>query len=132
MLENDEAYSPALVAGISLPARSSYSSCAVLALYVSVTARARRYAVTGSLDASGGLGIPEPARGGWGTTRGLAACCVAWCRVLPANVFLSHSSFACCGSMVPSGFNVIRLVAIAFRTAPSVHPRIRAYEIGRA
>src|ERR1017187_701583 len=110
MLEKDDAYSPAWVAGISLPARSSYSSCAVRALYVSVTAPARRYAVTGSLDTSGGLGIPDPPRGGWGalsgTVRGLAACCVAGCRVLPANVFLSHSSFARCGSTVPSGFGV--------------------------
>src|SRR5450631_2520998 len=115
MLEEDEVYSPAWVAGISLPARSSYSSCAVLALYVSVTARARRYAVTGSLDTSGGLGIPDPPRGGWGAlggaVRGFVACCVAWCSVLPANVFRSHSSFARSGSMVPSAFGVIRLVA---------------------
>jgi hypothetical protein len=51
----------------------------------------------------------------------------ASCSVLPAKVFLAHSWLARSGSMVPSAFGVIRLAAIAFRTAPSVQPRIRAY-----
>jgi len=40
--ENCIAYSPALVACINLPVRSSYSICAIFALNVSLTARARR------------------------------------------------------------------------------------------
>src|ERR1035437_2574879 len=71
--------------------------------------------------------MPEPPRGEGGALSGTTFGLVAWCRVLPANVFLSHSWFARSGSMVPSGFGVIRLAAIAFRTAPSVHPRPRAY-----
>src|SRR5450755_4069674 len=71
--------------------------------------------------------MPEPPRGGGGALSGTTCRLVAWCRVLPANVFLSHSWFARSGSMVPSGFGVIRLLSIAFRTAPSVHPRARAY-----
>ena len=53
----------------------------------------------------------------------MAACA----SVLPANVFRSHSWFARSGSMVPSELGVIRLAVMAFRTAPSVHPRDRAY-----
>src|ERR1035437_3126873 len=121
------AYSPALVAWISLPARSSYSTCAVFALNVSLTARARRYAETGSLDTSGELGMPEPQRGGGGALSGTTFGLVAWCKVWPANVFRAHSWSARSGSMVPSGFGVIRLVAIAFRTALSARPRVRAY-----
>jgi len=58
-----------------------------------------------------------------GTTFGL----VAWCRVLPANVFLSHSWFARSGSMVPSAFGVILFVLMAFCTALRATPRNRAY-----
>ena len=52
--------------------------CAVFALYVSVTARACRYAATGSFDTSDELGMPKPPRGGGGgalrgTTFGLVA-----------------------------------------------------------
>src|ERR1017187_6397903 len=71
--------------------------------------------------------MPEPPRGGGGALSGTTFGLVAWSRVWPANVFRAHSWSARSGSMVPSGFGVIRLVAIAFRTAPSVHPRPRAY-----
>src|SRR5207248_3198170 len=69
----------------------------------------------------------EPPRGGGGALDGGTCGLVAWSRVLPANVFRSHSSFARSGSRVPSAFGVIRLVLIAFCTALRATPRNRAY-----
>ena len=47
--------------------------------------------------------------------------------VAPAKVFCSQSLLARSGSMLPSGSGLIRLDAIALRTALSEQPRIRAY-----
>ena len=71
-----------------------------------LTARARRYAATGSPVAAGGSGIGE--------TRSFGAAAAVRLTVWPAKVFFAHSWLARSGSMLPSGSVVMRLLAMAF------------------